>query len=161
MPAYAIVTATFHNGNNCQGKSSATFQAGGPPITVTLCASSTEEAICGHSIQLEAGNAASSGQFEIIKHKVGDLYSDPTLEKLPKGITITLPPSLHDFGGTGDKPQPPSKNQVFASFTLQPPSKAKETRYDFKLGKNSLYLVPAVNGTCNLPSLATAVASEL
>ena len=146
-PAHAVVTAAFHNGTNCQGKSSATFQAGGPPITVTLCASATEEAICGHSIQLEAGSAVASGQFEIIKHTVGELYSDPTLEKLPQGVTITVPPSPHDFGGTRDKPQPPAKNQVFASFTLRPSAMAKDARYLIKLGKNSLVSV-GKNGSC-------------
>lgn len=147
MPAHAAITAAFYNGTNCQGKAFATFLAGGPPITVTLCASATEEAICGHSIQLEAGNAASSGQFEIINHKMGELYSDPTLEMLPAGITITLPPSMHDFGGTRDKPQPPTKNQLFATFTLQPLSTAKESRYVIKLGKNSLVSV-GKNGSC-------------
>ncbi len=146
-PAHAVVTAAFHNGTNCQGKSSTTYQVGGMPLTVTLCASATEEAICGHSIQLEAGSAASSGQFEIIKHQMGEHYSDPTLEKLPAGITIALPPSPHDFGGTRDNPLPPRKNQVFASFTLQPLATAKEDRYTIKLGKNSLVSV-GKNGSC-------------
>ena len=78
---------------------------------------------------------------------MGELYSDPTLEKLPAGTTIALPPSLHDFGGTRDKPQPPTQNQVFATFTLRAPTIAKETRYVVKLGKNSLVSV-GKNGSC-------------
>ena len=140
-PASAAVTAFFATGTTCQGKPLATFQAGGAPVTMSLCLSATEEAICGHSIQLEAGSAAASGQFEIVKHLMGDRYPDPTLEKLPVGIMISLPPSLHDFGGTRDTPQPPAKNQLLATFTLRPPVAAKESRYTIQLGRNSLVSV--------------------
>lgn len=146
-PASAAVTAFFAAGATCQGKPLATFQAGGAPVTMSLCLSATEEAICGHSIQLEAGSAAASGQFEIVKHVMGERYPDPTLEKLPAGIMISLPPSLHDFGGTRDTPQPPAKNQRLASFTLRPPATAKESRYPIQLGKNSLVSV-GKNGSC-------------
>ena len=145
--ANAAVTAHFAAGSTCQGKPLTKFQAGGVPVTVTLCLSATEEAICGHSIQLEAGSAAASGQFEILKHVMGDRYSDPTLEKLPAGIMISLPPSSHDFGGTRDIPQSPAKNQLLATFTLRPPATAKESRYTIQLGKNSLVSV-GKNGSC-------------
>ena len=147
VSASAAVTAFFAAGSTCQGKPLATFQTGGAPVTVSLCLNATEEAICGHSIQLEAGSAASSGQFEILKHVMGDRYPDPTLEKLPVGIMITLPPSMNDFGGTRDTPQPPAKNQLLATFMLRPPGTAKESRYTIQLGKNSLVSV-GKKGSC-------------
>ena len=146
-PAHATVTAFFSAGATCQGKPVSQFRAGGPPLTVTLCVNATEEAICGHSIQLEAGSTAASGQFEIIKHKMGSHYPDRTLEKLPARTMITLPATAHDFGGTRDNPHPPEKNQVLATFTLKPPATAKEARYPIRLGKNSLASVGA-KGSC-------------
>ena len=147
IPAHATVTAFFSAGTTCQGKPVIKFRAGGPSVTVTLCANATEEAICGHSIQLEAGSTASSGQFEIIKHKMGAHYPDPTLEKLPARTKITLPATAHDFGGTRDNPHPPEKNQVLATFTLKPPATAKLASYQIRLGKNSLVSVGA-KGSC-------------
>ena len=146
-PVSAAVSAFFSSGTTCDGQAVATFSAGGPDVKVTLCMSSTEESICGHSVQLEAESAAASGRFQVATHKVGQNYPDPTLEKLPAATAITYPPSPHDFGGTGDNPIAPAANQVLVWFTLRPLATAKEPAYTIRLGKNSLVSV-GKNGSC-------------
>ena len=147
VPANAAVTAFFASGTTCQGQPAARFSAGGPDVVVTLCMSATEESICGHSIQLEAESVASSGRFEVVAHKMGKNYPDPTLEKPPAAIAITHPPSPHDFGGTRDNPFAPVANQVLVRFTLRPLATAKEPEYTIRLGQNSLVSV-GKNGSC-------------
>lgn len=147
VPANAAVTVYFSSGTTCERQPAAKFRAGGPPIKVTLCVSTTEEAICGHSIQLEAESVPTSGRFQVVTHKLGENYPDPTLEKLAKPIAITHPPSPHDFGGTRDNPSVPSAHQVLVLFTLRPLAQAKAATYTLRLGKNSLLSV-GKNGSC-------------
>ncbi len=146
-PANAAVTAHFAAGNTCEGKAVAMFRAGGPDVNVALCMSATEESICGHSIQLEAESVATSGRIQVIAHKMGENYPDPTLEKFPAPIAITQPPSPNDFGGTRDNPLKPSANQVLVLFTFRPLATAKDPSYTIRLGKNSLVSV-GKNGSC-------------
>ena len=147
LPASATVTAFFSAGTTCQGQPVVKFKAGGPEVKVALCMSATEESICGHSIQLEAESAASSGRFLIVGHKVGENYPDPTLEKLPAAVAVTHPPSPHDFGGTRDGPFAPAANQLLVLFTLRPLETAKDRAYTIRLGKNSLVSV-GTRGNC-------------
>ncbi len=145
--AHSSVTAFFSAGSTCQGKPAAKFRVNGPPVDVTLCISATVEAICGHSVQLEAGTVPSRGAFQVAAHRMGPNYPDPTLEKLTAPIAITMPASPQDFGGTRDNPFPPAANQVLVLFTLRPPAKATEPAYTIRLGKNSLVSV-GKNGSC-------------
>ena len=147
VPASATVSAYFSSGSNCQGLPSAKFGTGGKDLNVTLCMSATEESICGHSVQLEAESAATSGRIQVAAHKQGDNYPDPTLEKLPAVIAITHPPSTHDFGGTRDNPFAPAANQVLVVFTLRPTASAIDASYTIRLGKNSLVSV-GKKGSC-------------
>jgi len=146
-PVNAAVTAFFASGTTCEGKPVVKFSAGGPNVKVTLCMSATEESLCGHSIQLEAESVAASGRFEVVAHKVGENYPDPTLEKPPAAIAITNPPSPHDFGGTRDGPFAPAANQVLVLFTLRPLATAKDAAYTIRLGQNSLVSVGR-SGSC-------------
>ena len=146
-PADAAVTAYFSAATSCKGPSSVAFKPGGPAISVTLCADASKEAICGHSVQLEAESADSSNRFEVVAHKMGPNYSDPTLENPAAAIAIGHPASPHDFGGTRDNPFPPSTHQVLVIFTLRPMASAKERAYTLRLGKNSLVSV-GKNGSC-------------
>ncbi|MEO8102623.1 MAG: hypothetical protein ABI790_08855 [Betaproteobacteria bacterium] len=147
--AGATVSAFFSSGGNCQGKPVAVFSGsdGGKDINVTLCLSATEEAICGHSVQLEAESAIASGRFQVVAHRMGENYPDPTIEKLPGPVAVTNPASPHDFGGTRDNPKAPSANQVLVLFTLRPSAAAKDASYSIRLGKNSLVSV-GKNGSC-------------
>ena len=147
VPANATVSAYFSSGSNCQGKPSAKFSAGGQNVNVTLCMTATEESICGHSVQLEAELAATSGRFEVVSHKQGENYPDSTLDKLPAPIAITNPPSTNDFGGTRDNPAAPAANQVLVQFTLRPTASARDASYTIRLGKNSLVSV-GKKGSC-------------
>lgn len=147
LPAQAAVTAFFSAGKTCNGAATATFSPGGPDFQVALCASATEEFLCGHSIQLEAASVNASGRFQIVAHRMGEHYPDPTLEKQTAPIAITSPPSAHDFGGTRDNALPPSANQLLVVFTLRPMADAKEVTYTLRLGKNSLASV-GKKGNC-------------
>ena len=95
----------------------------------------------------KAESVAASGRFQVVTHKMGESYPDPTLEKLPAAIAITHPPSPHDFGGTRDNPLAPSVNQVLVLFTLRPSATATAPAYTIRLGKNSLVSV-GKNGSC-------------
>ncbi len=151
MPASAKVTAFFSEGADCKGKSELKFKAGGPSVQVTLCMTTTEEHVCGHSIRLEAENAAGAGKFHVVGRKLGANYSDPTLEKMPAMVAIISPASTHDFGGTRDNPLAPAANQLLATFSLKPQAAATGDVYTLRLGKNSLVGV-GKNGSCEQTS---------
>jgi len=146
-PASATVSAAFHAGQECAGPALAKFRPGGADFKVTLCTTTSEEAVCGHSIQLEAESAAGSGLFRVVAHKPGASFPDPTLEKISRPIAITFPPSTNDFGATRDNPAPAMVNQPLVTFTLRPSAKAKNTVYEIRLGKNSLVSV-GKDGSC-------------
>jgi hypothetical protein len=150
-PASAKVTAFFSEGADCKGKPETKFKAGGPSVQVTLCMTTTEEHVCGHSIRIEAENAAGAGKFQVVARKLGGNYSDPTLEKMPAAVGIASPASTHDFGGTRDNPLAPAANQALATFSLKPQATAKNDAYVLRLGKNSLIGV-GKNGTCEQTS---------
>lgn len=151
MPVSAKVTAFFSEGTDCKGKPEMKFKAGGPSVQVTLCMTTTEEHVCGHSIRLEAENAAGAGKFQVVARKLGSNYADPTLEKMPASVAIASPASTHDFGGTRDNPLAPAANQALATFSLKPLATAKSDVYLLRLGKNSLIGV-GKNGTCEQTS---------
>ncbi|MBL8523630.1 MAG: hypothetical protein JNN20_08075 [Betaproteobacteria bacterium] len=146
IPAHAAVTMFFSAGDDCKGKPEARFKPGAP-VRITLCMSTTTEQVCGHSLRLEAENAAASGKFDLTARKLGALYPDPTLDKLPSGLTVNNPATLHDLGGTRDNAAPAGANQVVATFTLTPKTDAKDASYLLRLGPNSVASV-GKNGTC-------------
>lgn len=146
-PAEAAVTAFFSAGDDCKGKPEARFKPGGPPVRISLCMSTTTEQVCGHSLRLETENAASSGKFELTARKLGPLYPDPTLDKIPAGLIVAHPATLHDMGGTRDNAAPAGANQLVATFALTPKPYAKDASYVVRLGPNSLAGV-GKNGSC-------------
>lgn len=143
----ASISTYFSAGTTCAGPPVVKFRAGGPDFKVTLCLSATEESLCGHSLQLEAGALAASGRFDVVSHAMGANYPDPTLEKMLAPLAISQPALAHDFGGTRDNPAPPSANQILVTFTLRARPAAKDAAYQLKLGKHSLASV-ARDGSC-------------
>ncbi len=157
--ADASVTAFFSAGTTCEGQPVSVFRVGGSPFKVTLCLSTTEESVCGHSVQLEAESPATSGRIEVVAHAMGTNYPDPTLEKKAKPIAITSPASPHDFGGTRDNPAQAAANQVLVTFTLRATKAANKPIYELRLAKNSLVSV-AKDGSC-LQNAEVPISAEL
>ncbi len=157
--ANAAVTAFFSAGSTCGGANSTGFSPGGSTVTVSLCASTTTERGCGHSLILTSASAAENNAFSVTARTLGPGYPDPNAAPtLPNAITDT---STADFGGTialGGSSTANGANQLLATFTLQPAVGATNSSYVISLKTGSIFAAEGSNmGTPDPTCGATAL----
>lgn len=141
LPVEAAVTAYFASGASCKGPTATTFAAR-ESMQVSLCVTSTVEALCGVTVRLEVDKSGDSGHFQVTGRTLGPNYPDPNNETLPPAISIdSAKLSRLDFGGTRDKPLPPAADQLIATFTLTAQTTAKNPSYSIRLSENSVVSV--------------------
>lgn len=137
LPATAEVSAFFSMDAACKPATKIPF-AIGKPVNVTLCLTSTKEAVCGYSFRLEAASAAESGRFQIKSRVLGKNYNDPTAGSLAPGLAVTNPATGPDLGATRDNPLAAAPNQLLATVTLMPLADMKQDAYVLRLAPNSV-----------------------
>ena len=149
--AEAKITAFFSAGTSCDGSPSASFAAGGSVVKVSLCVTTTTEALCGHTIKLQAADASDSGRFHVTAVSLGANYSDPNSElKFP--IAIVIPPAAIDFGATVSRAAvAPAAKQLLVTFDISPQSSATKELYAIVLAPNSTVGV-RTDSACALPT---------
>ena len=141
LPARATVTAFFSAGSNCAGPATAEFTTGGPAIPVTLCANTTEEGLCGATIQLQAAAGREAGRFNLTKLALSPAFPERNmLEEPGYPMPILYPAQRNDLGGgvPGSTPNPPGANQVLASFEFTPATSAVRDAYVISLSSFSI-----------------------
>lgn len=137
VPAFAEITTFFSAGANCEGKPAATFTPGGAAVTVSLCATTTTELLCGSTVKLQPEDAADGGKFAVAAIRYGAGFPDPNSNvKLPYAIIRPAPPV--DLGSTTTgAAQPPGANQLLATYGLMPQAAANGDKYVIQLSADS------------------------
>lgn len=135
-PAGATVTAFFSSGTTCGGGASANFVTGGSPVKVSLCASTTTEALCGATLQVQSANAGEGGRFFITNRALASAFPDANAASLTYPVAITNPPAEVDLGGTVNvaTPNPAGANVLLATFDVAPQASATNNSYVLSLG---------------------------
>ena len=148
--AGAAVTAAFSLGSSCGGATSSPFTAGGAPITVSLCASTTTEQVCNSTLQPIAANAGESGRFNITNRVVPATgLTDPTNAAPPYPVPINNPVNSTDFGSSVPvTPVAAGSNILLATFTIAPQATATNASYTIGMGGLSAIGVPSTPGDC-------------
>ncbi len=131
------VKAFFAADAACKPVASLPFSIG-KPVNLVVCMTSSKEAVCGHSLRLEAADAAGSGRFQIKSRELGRNYNDPTTGRLPPGLLVSLPASGPDLGATRDNPLAAAANQLLATLVLVPVPDLKQDEYVMRLAPNSV-----------------------
>jgi hypothetical protein len=131
------VTAFFAADAKCHPATSFKFEIG-KPVSLSVCMTSTKEAVCGYSLRLEAANPSESGRFQIKSRVLGKNYNDPTAGSLPAGLVVSNPASGPDLGATRDNPLAAVPNQLLATLTLLPTADMKQDSYVLRLAPNSV-----------------------
>ncbi|MEQ1515148.1 MAG: hypothetical protein ABL931_01510 [Usitatibacteraceae bacterium] len=159
LPAEATVTAYFASGPTCKGAPTTAFAAR-ESVQVSLCVTTTVEALCGATVRLEVDKSGDSGHFQVTGRTLGPNYPDPNNETLPPSISIdSAKLSRLDFGGTRDKPLPPAADQLIVTFTLAAQAAAKNPSYSIRLSENSVVSV-GKSGSCD-PTVALPISANL
>jgi hypothetical protein len=155
----ARVTAFFSAGTTCNGPPAVSFVANGPATRISLCVSTTTEALCGHTIKLRSKNIDQSGHFLVKAVAHGRSFADTTNEvTIP--VAITNPPADADFGATvSSLPVAAGAKQLLATFELTPTSIARSGTYAIELSPVSSVAV-STRGTCAMP-IDTAIFADI
>jgi uncharacterized protein (DUF2141 family) len=148
--AQATITPFFSSGSTCSTPiASTTYSPGnpGPTVTVSLCASTDTEKICGATLQLQSASAAEDARFKITARTLGASMTDPNTTSITYPVSITNPRQTTDFGATVTSGTPPSPgpNQLLATFSLQPQSTATNNSYVLSLSSLSSVATEASN----------------
>jgi len=135
-PSAAAVTASFSAGTGCGGAASANFVAGGAPVKVSLCVTTTTEPICGATLQLQSASAAEDGRFFVSDRVLAAPLPDASAASLTFPVGIVNPPVALDLGGTanGAAGTAAGSNVLLATFDLSPQANATNPTYVVSLG---------------------------
>ena len=156
--AEAKVTTYFSAGMTCAGAPLVNFVANGPAVKISLCVTTTTEALCGHTIKLQLAGAHESGRFHVTAVTRGPNYPDPN-SALTFPIAITNPPAAPDFGATVPRDAvAAAAKQLLATFDVAPQANATNGVYTISLTPTSSVGVSADN-TCSLPTDSSIAAS--
>jgi hypothetical protein len=135
-PAQAAVTATFSAGTACGGATSANFQTAGTPVKVSLCVTTTTEAVCGATVQLRSASAAEDGRFFVTARTLPGAFSDANAASLTFPVAVSNPPPDVDLGGTTSATTPVAAGAsiLLGTFDLAPQAGATNSAYVLSLG---------------------------
>ncbi len=156
--AEAKVTAYFSAGMTCAGAPLVNFVANGSAVKISLCVTTTTEALCGHTIKLQPADARESGRFHVTAVTRGPNYPDPN-SALTFPTPITNPPAASDFGATVPRDAvAAAAKQLLATFDVAPQANATNNVYTISLSPTSSVGVSA-DSTCSLPTDSPIAAS--
>ena len=148
---HARVTAFFSAGATCADAPSANFVAGGPAIKISLCVRATSEALCGHTVKLQASDPDESARFHVTAVALGPNYADPN-NKLIFPVAITNPPAIADFGGTVSRAAvSTTAKQLLVTFAVHPQVNATKNVYVLNLSAASSVSV-SEGAACTMPT---------
>lgn len=94
------ISTFFAAGDTCEGKPEATVSTDGS-TTISLCAKSTEEWLCGSTVKLEPQRPEDSGSLELLSIQHAPGLTDPnSTVKFP--LVIASGSEMPDLGSTSD-----------------------------------------------------------
>jgi hypothetical protein len=154
--AHAKIIAFFAAGTTCHDTPSVSFVQGGSAVQVSLCVTTSLEALCGATVKLQTSDARSSGRFLVTAVAYAPKYPDPNSDlKFP--MAITNPPATADLGSTVTQAAVAAgARQLLATFNISPQPNAEST--ELSLAPTSSIGV-STDGTCAMPSDAAIAAS--
>ena len=156
--AEAKVTAFFSVGSTCAGVPSASYEASGSTVKMSLCVKATTETLCGYTAKLQAADMRESGRFKVTSVAFGANYSDPNSD-LTFPIAITHPAAMSDFGATVSRTGvTTTASQLLETFDISPQTDTKTGTYAISLAPTSSVGV-SMDNTCSMPTDAPIDAS--
>ena len=145
--ASAVVTFSLSNGSACGAGAATTFTPG-VAQTVSLCVTTSTEAFCGATIKLVA-NTTSTGLFSITARALNAaVLPDATTAAPVFPLTITVPASGPDLGGTPLSTAAPTAagaTTLLETFTILPSASATAAVYTISSDTSTSLSVPAPN----------------
>ncbi len=140
LSSQAAVTSYLSAGTTCvPGNNSAIYSTGGPALQVSLCVTTTTEAVCGASFKLQAA-PGQDGVFNITARTLPAAFNYANNNTATFPFPLVNSSTFDAGGGTPDNlPVPgPLTNQLLATLTLAPTAGATAASYVISVDPNPL-----------------------